>query len=246
MDLSPHSDYMGLSESEDPDFGCNFHSESPSPSPQTVARSEAVRSKLRIQYALGKILAKVHDHPFATCGFMGCNTLPGIFIHGLGGIGLPLSKQDAVAIGNLDQSASIDVGIISPKTSPSEALVLARDRFEQRNDLWQSGVEDTVNQVALELGLQAGGRGPLRPELSALCLRTPHSLRAGKPELFPLTSAEEATFDNGKTSSRKVAMLMIVLPSEHLGGDIMVEYQEEEKIMATAQGSAYGFQYVAW
>lgn len=84
---------------------------------------------------------------------------PGIYIHGKGLVGLPLSERDTVAVSDAIHPAPFGRGtdtVVDPTVK--HTLELNLDQFELRNPKLQSAVKDIKIKVAQELGVPSNHR----------------------------------------------------------------------------------------
>jgi len=110
---------------------------------------------MQIKSQLQNCLSKVHSlGSFASFGTYSEAVNPGIFIHGKGRIGLPLSDRDAQAISDISHAAPFGRGSETVVDSAiRNTLELNADHFELQNPKWNKTVEGILSKVAKELGL---------------------------------------------------------------------------------------------
>ncbi len=109
----------------------------------------------QIKSQLRNCLSKVHSlGSFASFGTCSDAVNPGIFVHGKGRIGLPLSDRDAQAISDISHAAPFGRGSETVVDSAiRNTLELNADQFELQNPKWKETVEGIVIKVAKELGM---------------------------------------------------------------------------------------------
>ena len=120
---------------------------------------ETLCLKKQLSQCLKEINGNGSGH-FATAGTLPNAFNPGLNVHGLGIIGLPLSKREAVALSKACHQAPFGKG--------SETIIDA-DQFELQNPAWQITLDQAVQQVASALGV-AGGSMSMRAEPYKLLL----------------------------------------------------------------------------
>lgn len=115
-------------------------------------------------------LDAVGQGTYATSGTFS-PTNPGLSVHGLGKVGLPLSERDAQDIINISKrTASINVGINDDATARTTCCwELGSSQVVLRNPAWDMTVNETVQKVAETLGV-VGGVGSIRVDLHILLL----------------------------------------------------------------------------
>ena len=107
---------------------------------------------------------------FARQGTLSSANNPGLNVHGLGIIGLPLSTRDAVELGKFCHQAPFGKGSETiVDTTVRNTWELNADQFELQNPAWQTTLDDALEQVASTLGV-VGGRTNIRAELYKLLL----------------------------------------------------------------------------
>jgi hypothetical protein len=91
---------------------------------------------------------------FASSGSCPIAENPGIWIRGIGGIGLPLSERDAELISKVTHPAPYGKGpdtIVDPTFRKTQELNTGE--FELRNPKWNTALESVVRRAAIELGV---------------------------------------------------------------------------------------------
>ena len=129
------------------------------------------KSDLKTQiYQCLKSISENGSGSFATAGTLSTSENPGLSVHGLGTIGLPLSVRDAIELRKQCHQAPFGKG--------SDTIVdkgvrntweLSSDQFELRNPAWQATLRQATQQVANALGI-VNGNSSMRAELYKLLL----------------------------------------------------------------------------
>lgn len=126
-----------------------------------------------IKNLLQTALDTIDDHStgsFATTAVLPNAANPGLYIQGLGGIGLPLSEHDACRLAVSSHQVSIEQGN-EPFADTSGVRMWDYDRaqLETRNPAWQQTLNEALVKVATDLGIPAGPTD-IRAELCRLSL----------------------------------------------------------------------------
>lgn len=112
---------------------------------------------------------------FATSGVLPNATNPGLFVHGVGKIGLPLSDRDAEALAIAANRAPFGKGsetFVDPAVR--NTWELNPIQFEIRNPASTTTLREAVERVAEDLRVLSGASS-VRPELHKLLLYEPGS-----------------------------------------------------------------------
>ena len=123
-----------------------------------------------IKTDLCNYLQVIDSGKFATSGPLTNAKNPGLFVPGIGKVGLPLSDRDAADLSRASHKAPFGKGsktFVDPKVR--KTWELNPGQFELRNPAWPSTLQDVVGKVAEELGLVDGAYG-IRAELHKLLL----------------------------------------------------------------------------
>lgn len=170
-------------------------------------------------------LARI-DRPgtFCTSGSLPA-VLPGLEVDGLGAIGLPLTASQAEELKPHCEQAPYGKGAETlVDTKIRRVWRLAPERFSLTNPAWTACLAEAVAKVQAELGLE-------RRKLEA--------------HLYDLLLYEKGGFflphRDGEKLDRMVATLVIVLPSAHEGGELIVRHEGQEQTIDFA-GPAARFQ----
>lgn len=158
-------------------------------------------------------------------------TLPGLVVRGLGPIGLPLTKSQARELIKLCRQAPYGKGTETVvDTSVRRVWELDPDRFQLTNPKWDDVVASIVEDVRQALGLKG------------------HKLAA---RLYKLLVYEKGDFflphRDGEKLDRMVATLVIALPAEHEGGELIVSHAgQKQTIVFTGAASGHELSYAAF
>jgi len=162
-----------------------------------------------------KVLKQV-DRPGDFCSFGAVPPiLPGLDVHGMGPVSLPLTAgQAAELIQNCEQAAYGKGEQTLVDTDVRRAWKLSPSRFTLNNPAWSATLDGIVASVQSELGL-AG-----------------HELNA---HLYNLLLYEKGGFfrphRDGEKLDRMVATLVILLPSAYTGGELVVRNEGHERVI---------------
>ena len=128
---------------------------------------------LDIKEDLRNYLQVIDSGTFATSGSVTNARNPGLFVQGIGKIGLPLSDRDAADLSRASHDAPFGKGsetFVDPTVR--KTWELNPGQFELRNPAWPSTLQEVVKKVAEELGVVDGDFG-IRAELHKLLLYEP-------------------------------------------------------------------------
>lgn len=141
--------------------------------------------------------------------------LPGLEVKGLGPIGLPLTTSQAKELITCCEQAPHGKGkdtVVDTKVR--RVWRLKPDRFELTNPEWKGFVEQVAARVQEALGLEG------------------QELRS---HLYDLLLYEKGSFflphRDGEKLDRMVATLVVVLPSIHEGGELVVRHEGGERVI---------------
>ncbi|KAF3009974.1 hypothetical protein E8E13_011285 [Curvularia kusanoi] len=154
---------------------------------------------------------------------------PGIFVENLGVVGLPLSDRDAKAIAALCKRSPFGRG---DETVVDESVrktwELEASQIEFRNPAWAAFEQTLVRQATTDLGVQI--------EASA--------------QPYKLLLYEEGAFFKAHRDTEKApgmfGTLVVCLPSEHTGGEVLLKHDEKRQTLHTAGTSAHEISALAW
>ncbi|NCF17798.1 MAG: hypothetical protein GWP63_06110 [Haliea sp.] len=170
--------------------------------------------------ALLHTLAAV-DRPgdFCTAGDLPL-TMPGLVVEGLGTLRLPLGKTQARKLIGSCRQAPYGKGTQTlVDTAVRRVWELDAEQIEFTNPKWELLIDSIVDQMRHQLGLEA------------------HKLTA---HLYKLLVYEKGSFflphRDGEKLDRMVATLVVVLPSVHEGGELIISHagQRHEIVFAGA------------
>ena len=124
-----------------------------------------------IKLELCEIFDNISDRStgtFATSGILHNAPNPGLFVHGLGIVGLPLTKGDAFELSKASHQAPFGQGSKTiVDTSIRNTLELDATAIELRNRAWHTYMQTILKTVASELGVS---NDSIRMELYKLLL----------------------------------------------------------------------------
>ena len=129
--------------------------------------------RLDIKEDLCNYLQVIDSGNFAASGPVTNARNPGLFVQGIGKIGLPLSDRDAADLCRVGHEAPFGKGsetFVDPTVR--KTWELNPNQFELRNPAWPLTLQEVVTKVAEELGVIDGAFG-IRAELHKLLLYEP-------------------------------------------------------------------------
>jgi predicted 2-oxoglutarate/Fe(II)-dependent dioxygenase YbiX len=152
-------------------------------------------------------------------------TMPGLVVEGLGTLRLPLGKAQARRLIGCCRQAPYGKGTQTlVDTAVRRVWELDAEQLEFTNPKWESLIDSIVDELRQQLGLEA------------------HKLTA---HLYKLLVYEKGSFflphRDGEKLDRMVATLVVVLPSEHEGGELIVSHAGQQHEIAFA-GAASGYE----
>ncbi len=175
-------------------------------SPQSLSAERTVHQRLL------DVLQQV-DRPgtFVSHGSLD-PVLPGLEIAGIGTIGFPLALQQAELIRNLCDQAPYGRGEQTlVDTSVRRVWQMMPDKFRLKNRQWQQFLQGIVRTVEEELGLEG---------------------KQLEPQLYNLLLYEAGCFflphRDGEKVEGMVATLVVILPSDFTGGELVVRHDGNE------------------
>lgn len=138
--------------------------------------------------------------------------LPGLEVRDVGTVSLPLTESSAKALIAVSKQAPYGRGTKTVvDTNVRKVRELDPGRFELRNPAWNTCVEEITATVQSKLGLGD---------------------RALSCHLYKLLIYQKGGFflphKDGEKADRMVATLVIVLPSKHTGGELIVRHAGQE------------------
>jgi predicted 2-oxoglutarate/Fe(II)-dependent dioxygenase YbiX len=175
---------------------------------------------------LGDELGKI-DRPGSFCvsGSVPA-VLPGLEVEGLGPVGLPLTAKAAEELIRHCDRAPYGKGEETlVDTKVRRVWKMDPGRFSLTNPAWNQWIGEAVAKVQVELGLE---KQKLESHL--------HDLLVYQPGSFFLPHRD------GEKLDRMVATLVVVLPSNYEGGELVVRHDGEEKVIDFPSDKASSFQ----
>ncbi|KAL8869539.1 MAG: hypothetical protein Q9174_004199 [Haloplaca sp. 1 TL-2023] len=196
------------------------------PSPTTNMDIDDIKEKVE------ESLQAVGDGFFATSGPIPSAVNPGLFIKGLGRVGLPLSSRDAKDLVKISQAASFaedDQKLVNQSVPRVWGIDPAQVEF--RNPQWSKTVQYAVSKTVDQLGV-LGGVSSVRAALHKLLLYEEGDFL----EVHRATERTPGTF----------ATLVIMLPSEHDGGDVVVQFGKDKRTLSNPESNEFTYAFLAW
>ena len=139
--------------------------------PQPKENTEKAITKTRSQ--LRDCLENVHDGRFATSGALPNAANPGIFVQGVGLMGLPLSSRDAEAVIDTVHTERVQAKYLASTVSlPTGSWNLMPAQFEIQNPVWQETLAEAIEKTAGALGLKTQTQN-IKAELAHLRICCP-------------------------------------------------------------------------
>ena len=185
-----------------------------------------------IKEEIGNYLDVTGDGSFATSGAIPSAVNPGLFLKGLGKVGLPLTDRDAKDIIQISREAPFGKGtekFVDP--SVRKTWEIDPQQIEFRNSQWPMTLQHVVGQTVEQLGV-IGGESSVRADLHKLLLY------------------EEGGFFKTHRDTEKVpgmfATLVIMLPSEHEGGEVVVQLRNDKRTLSNPRSNEFDYAYLAW
>ena len=177
-------------------------------------------------------LDAIGDGTFATSGALPASINPGLDILGLGRVGLPLSERDAKSIIDLSHEAPFGKGsetLVDETVRRTWEIDPGKIRF--RNLRFPNLVQHAIGKCTEELGV-SGGQSTVHAVLHKLLLY------------------EKGGFFKAHRDTEKApnmfATLIIMLPSEHEGGEVMVQHCNRKETLPITEPRKFGYPYLAW
>ncbi|MCJ1383885.1 hypothetical protein MMC17_006999 [Xylographa soralifera] len=194
-----------------------------------------VRSDTEIKDLLFEAIDNIKSHSAgiaASSGLLPGAANPGIYVDGLGGIGLPLSEHDARRLAEKSSRLPVETQFDSfVETTSGNIWELGSPSFELRNPAWRQTLNAAMVKVATSLGIAVGAAG----------IQAKHC----RLRLYEEGSSSTCHKNHAKDPGN-LGTLVIALPSAHTGGAVATYFDEERRLSQTAPSSDYDFSYVAW
>ena len=180
-----------------------------------------------------EILASVNSPgSFAVGG--SCNgklLMPGLVVNGIGTIGLPLSENQAKELAKHCSQSQVGHGSESIiDNSDRNTFEIAAKHIRFTNPTWTQELNDLTKQVCQGLGVQAHSQ--VEAKLSKLILYEEGSFFA---------SQRKRDMADGVFGT-----LVVALPTQFTGGEIVVKYRDETETFEQAGQSGFSSQYLAF
>ena len=125
---------------------------------------------LDIKEDLCKFLQVIDSGKFATSGPVTTASNPGLFVDGIGKVGLPLSDRDAADLSLISHEAPFGKGSETfVDLNVRKTWELNPTQFKLRNPAWPSTLQNIIAKVAQDLGI-VDGASSVRAELHKMLL----------------------------------------------------------------------------
>lgn len=157
--------------------------------------------------------------------------IPGLTVHGVGQVAFPLIKSQAIALIAVSEQAPFGRGedtIVD--TSVRNVWQIAPDQFELTNPQWNGALQKIIDDhIKKELGL--------------------HDAKV-QWEAYKLLIYEKGSFFKVHRDTEKIpnmfATLVVSLPSEHKGGDVLIGHTGQQEQYSFAEDDLFHPHYVAF
>ena len=156
--------------------------------------------------------------------------LPGLHVKGVGHIGLPLTEPQAKALMQLSEPAPFGRGeetIVDPDVR--KCWQISADDFALGNPHWHEALRAAVDQIGKELGLSGCNIGF---------------------EPYKLLVYEAGSFFASHRDTEKIpnmfATLVVNLPSQHAGGELIIRHAGQSQSYSFADSSLFEPSFVAF
>lgn len=203
-----------------------------SESAESGVSASSIQEMNEIKQAIADYLDAAADGSFATSGSLPDAVNPGLLLKGVGKIGLPLSERDGKAINNISREAPYDASTEENiDGSERKTCGVEADGVELRNPRWSKTVQYAVSKSVEQLGV-LGGESSVRADLHKVLLCE----GCGSP----------STEYDSYAVSGKFATLVIVLPSEHEGGEAVVRLGNQKRTLSITEPREFSYSYMAW
>lgn len=154
---------------------------------------------------------------------------PGLHVNGLGVVGLPLSDRDAKAIAALCKQSPFGRG---DETVVDESVrktwELNASQITCDNPAWAAFERIVTDQAIMDIGVQV----------------------TASAQPYKLLLYEQGAFFKAHRDTEKVpgmfGTMVICLPSEHTGGEVLLNHGCKQQILQTAATSAFDISTLAW
>ncbi len=185
-----------------------------------------------IKQAIADYLDAVADGSFATSGSLPDAVNPGLYLKGVGKIGLPLSERDAKAIISISREApASEIAGENIDGSERKTCGVEADQVEFRNPRWSKTVQNAVSESVKQLGV-LGGESKVRADLH-------------KMVIYEGVASPGTEYDSNAVFSR-FGTLVITLPSKHEGGEAVVRLGNQKRTLSITEPREFSYSYIAW
>lgn len=155
---------------------------------------------------------------------------PGLKVKGVGNVALPLLEQQAKALIEFSQQSHFGYGEETVlDTNVRKSWQIATENFELTNPQWEKELQKAVKQIGKQLGL-----GKSNIEF----------------ELYKLLIYEKGGFFAAHRDTEKIpnmfATLVVNLPSEHEGGELIVSHGGQSNTYSFADGDGFNPPFAAF
>ncbi|KAI4233530.1 MAG: hypothetical protein LQ349_004358 [Xanthoria aureola] len=198
----------------------------------TISSTTSTKDLELIKEEIGNYLEAIGDGFFATSGVIPIAMNPGLSLKGLGRVGLPLSERDANDIAKISREAPFGKGTKKlVDKSVRNTWEIDPTQVEFRNPQWQKTLQYAVSKTVEQLGV-LGGQSSVRADLHKLLLY------------------EEGGFFKTHRDTEKApgmfATLVIMLPSAHEGGEVVVRLGKERRTLSNPESNEFNYAFLAW
>lgn len=169
---------------------------------------------------------------------------PGLAIRDYGLVGLPLSNSAAASLTRLAGQAPFGKGSETLiDTSVRNTWEIDASSITMESPRWTSYLNDLVKDIATKLGVD----GSVQAQLYKLLIYEEGGFfRTHREYVRRLRDCALLILDSSEKAVGMFATLVIALPSEHTGGDVVVSFQGKQKVLQTASSSRLDFSCLAW
>lgn len=197
-----------------------------------VSSASLIQEMNEMKQAIADYLDAAADGSLTASGSLPDAVNPGLLLKGVGKIGLPLSERDAKAIINVSREAASGEST-EENTDESERKTygIEADRIELRNPRWSKTVQYAVRKSIEQLGV-LGGESRVRADLHKMLLYE----GAGSP----------STEHDSYAVSGRIGTVVIILPSEHEGGEAVVRLGNQKRTLSITEPREFSYSYMAW
>jgi predicted 2-oxoglutarate/Fe(II)-dependent dioxygenase YbiX len=182
--------------------------------------------KTRLQQSLDD---SQHQGTFASFRTQSAYINPGLYVNEIGSIGLPLSVRDARAIAGVCKKSPFGKGDATlVDETVRKTWELETSEIACRNPAWAQYLDGLARQAIQDLGVQVPAWA----------------------QPYKLLLYEEGAFFKIHRDTEKVpgmfGTLVVCLPSEHAGGEVLLAHGKKKRTIKTATSSAFELSALAW